>query len=154
MIVDRLQNYKIYPFGKAWQLAFNFLISLNQDAEEKRHPLQGDDIFALVMSYETRLSETTAIETHRKYLDIQAVITGEEGIGWCQSDELKIDKPYDISKDVEFYKHPEKEMQRVNLFPGNFVALFPHDAHMPALMTKNVPEFIKKVVVKVNVKLL
>jgi len=42
----------------------------------------------------------------------------------------------------------------MNVFPGIFVALFPHDAHMPSLMLGNTPECIKKVVVKVNVKLL
>ena len=89
MIVDRLHNYTCYPFGKAWQLAFDFLLSLNHDAEEKKYPLHGDDLFAIVMSYETRTPETSELEAHRKYLDIQAVLTGEEGIGWCQADELR-----------------------------------------------------------------
>lgn len=95
MIVDRLHNYRCYPLGKAWQSAFDFLLSLPHDAEEKRYPLLGDDLFAIVMGYETGGPETAELEAHRKYLDIQAVITGEEGIGWCQADALEIDTPYD-----------------------------------------------------------
>src|SRR3990167_3129683 len=150
MIVDRIQNGKAYSLGKAWQLAFEFLVSLKPDAEEKKYRVQGDDIFAMVMSYETRPPDTAALETHRKYLDIQTVITGGEGIAWFPKDELIIKQPYDESKDVEFYHHPNSRFARVSVFPGIFVALFPHDAHMPSLMLGNTPECIKKVVVKVN----
>ncbi|OGQ87046.1 MAG: hypothetical protein A2512_06585 [Deltaproteobacteria bacterium RIFOXYD12_FULL_56_24] len=154
MIVDRLANYKCYPFGKAWQLAFDFLTSLKHDAEEKKYHLQGDDLFAMVMSYETRSPETSELETHRKYLDIQAVLSGEEVIGWCQAGALEIDTPYDAARDVELYKHPAQGLLRVDLFPGNFMALFPHDAHMPSLMTQQMPVFTKKVVLKMGMHLL
>ncbi|MCX5865012.1 MAG: YhcH/YjgK/YiaL family protein [Deltaproteobacteria bacterium] len=154
MIVDRLHNYRCYPFGKAWLVAFDFLLSLPHDAEEKKYHLQGDDLFAIVMSYETCAPETAEIEAHRKYLDIQAVISGEKGIGWGQADELEIGTPYDAAKDAELYKHPKQGLLRVDLFPGDFMALFPHDAHMPSLMTKQVPVFTKKVVVKVDMHLL
>ena len=154
MIVDRLENYRCYPFGKAWQLAFDFLLSLHPDAEEKKYPLLGDDLFAIVMSYETCGPETAEIEAHRKYLDIQAVLRGEEGIGWSQADALQIDTPYDAAKDAELYKHPKQGLLRVDLFPGDFMALFPHDAHMPSIMTRQGPVLTKKVVVKVGMHLL
>ncbi|MBU4412133.1 MAG: YhcH/YjgK/YiaL family protein, partial [Proteobacteria bacterium] len=76
MIVDRLDNYKYYPLGKAWQLAFDFLRSLPPDAEEKKYHLQGDDLFAIVISYEPQTQETSELEAHWKYLDIQALLTG------------------------------------------------------------------------------
>ncbi len=42
MIVDRIQNGQAYPLGKAWQFAFEFLVSLKPDAEEKKyHVLKG-----------------------------------------------------------------------------------------------------------------
>ncbi|MDG4476006.1 YhcH/YjgK/YiaL family protein [Thiovibrio frasassiensis] len=154
MIVDRLANYNSYPFGNPWQLAFDFLLSLKPDAEEKKYPLQGDDLFAIVMRYETCSPETAEIEAHRKYLDIQMVITGDEGIGWSPADALEIAVPYDASLDAELYKHPRQGLLRVDLFPGDFMALFPHDAHMPSLMTGEAPVFTKKVVVKIGMHLL
>lgn len=135
-------------------MAFDFLLSLPHDAEEKKYPLLGDDLFAIVMRYETRAPEKAEIEAHRKYLDIQAVITGEEGIGWSQIDDLEIDTPYDTAKDAELYKHPKQGLLRVDLFPGDFMALFPHDAHMPSIMTRQGPVLTKKVVVKVGMHLL
>ena len=154
MIVDRLTNYRCYPLGNAWQLAFDFLLSLPPGAEEKKYPLLGDDLFAIVMSYQTGSPENAEIEAHRKYLDIQAVITGEEGIGWSQVEALEIDTPYDESQDAELYKRPAQGLLRVDLFPGDFMALFPHDAHMPAIMTQQGSVFTKKVVVKVGMHLL
>ncbi len=154
MIVDCLENWKIYPYGAAWKSTFEFLMTLTPNAEEKKYPLQGDDIYAMVMSYETRTPETAVLETHRKYLDIQAVLDGGEVMEWFPTGGLAVNKPYEESKDVEFYHHPNSSFARMNVFPGIFVALFPHDAHMPSLMIGNTPESIKKVVVKVNVKLL
>jgi beta-galactosidase beta subunit len=67
-------------------------------------------------------------------------------------DELIIKQPYDESKDVEFYHHLNSFRTNERL-SGIFVALF-QDAHMPSLMLGNIPEYIKKVVVKINVKML
>jgi hypothetical protein len=39
--------------GNAWQLAFEFLVSLNL-MQKRRNTTQGNDILAMVMSYETR----------------------------------------------------------------------------------------------------
>lgn len=154
MIVDRLRNWKTYPYGDAWRFAFDFLRSLTLDAEEKEYPLQGDDMFARVMSYKTCLPETVVLEAHRKYIDIQAVLVGSEAIEWFSTNGLAIDKQYDDTKDVEFFNRPAPGPARVDVFPGTFVVLFPHDAHMPKLMTGNTPELIKKVVVKIKTGLL
>jgi len=140
--------------GKAWQTAFEFLFSLDENTEEKKYYLQGEDMFAMVTSYETRSPEIAVLESHRKYLDIQTVIKGREGMAWFPASELAVKQPYDEQKDVEFYHCPDLRIAHANIFPGIFAVFFPHDAHMPSLMIGDVPECVKKVVVKVNVKLL
>ncbi len=154
MIIDKLENWEHYHFGPGWKRAFEFLISLTPDSDEKKYNLQDDDIFARVMSYETRTPETAVLETHRKYVDIQTVLIGGEAIEWFSRDGLAVDTPYDESKDAEFYKRIGPGPARVDLFPGTFVMLLPQDAHMPALMIEGKPELIKKVVVKIKVELL
>ncbi len=154
MIIDKLVFWKYYQFGPAWKLAFDFLMSLTPDSDEKKYNLQGDDIFAIVMSYETKTPEKALLETHRRYVDIQTVLVGGERIEWFSRDELIVDTPYDESKDVVFYKRTCPGSARVDVFPGTFVMLFPQDAHMPALMIDEKPELIKKVVVKISVELL
>jgi beta-galactosidase beta subunit len=60
-----------YPFGKVWQLAFDFIMSLQHDREEKTYPLQGCDFFAIIMSYEICSPEIFKMDVRSKYLDIQ-----------------------------------------------------------------------------------
>lgn len=154
MIVDRLENWKIYPYGAAWKLAFEFLIALTPDAEEREYPLLGDEVFARVMSYETRSPGASVLETHKKYVDVQAVLAGKEGMEWFPAEGLAIDKPYDGTKEAQFYIRPKPGPARVDVIPGIFVAFFPNDAHMPSLMTGNRPERVKKMVVKIRAELL
>ncbi|MFT5453236.1 MAG: biofilm protein TabA [Enterobacterales bacterium] len=154
MIIDKLENWEHYHFGAAWKLAFDFLKSLTPDSIEKKYILQGDDIFAYVMSYETKEPELAKLEAHEKYVDIQTVLIGGEGFEWFTKDGLEVDVPYNKSKDVEFFKRSCPGTARVDVLPDTFVMFYPQDAHMPALIVDGKPEFIKKVVVKIKSDLL
>jgi YhcH/YjgK/YiaL family protein len=154
MIIDRLENWEHYHFGPAWKRAFEFLMTLTPGAEVKKYSLQGEEIFAQVASYETRTPETAVLETHRKYVDIQTVLSGSEKMECFSREGLAVDTPYDESKDAEFYKCSSPGPTRIDLSPGTFVMLYPQDAHMPGLMIEEKPELIKKVVVKIDLELL
>ena len=154
MIVDRIENSIAYPLGKAWQAAFEFLSTLKPDVEDKKYHIQGTDIFAMVSSYKTRPADAIQFEAHRKYVDIQAVMSGSEEIGWLPVGELLTKQPYDASKDIEFYHHPNTSYTRINVSPGTFVVLFPRDAHKPSLMVGSIAGSVKKVVIKISAHLL
>ena len=154
MIIDTLDNWLNYPLGDAWKKAFDFLQTLTPESEEKKYNIQGDDIFAQIFSYETCAPETTEIETHEKYVDIQMVLSGGEKMECAARDGLAISIPYDSAQDVAFYKSLKPRPTQVEIIPGTFVMFFPHDAHMPELMRNGKAEIVKKVVVKVNVELL
>lgn len=154
MIVDQLANWQSYPYGEAWGKAFGFLLALAPDVAEGRYEIQGDQIFALVMGYETRDPGEAVLEAHREYVDIQTVITGSEGCEWFPVEGLSIQTPYSGEKDAEFFVRPFPGAVRTDIHPGTFVTFFPHDAHMPALVVGGKKEKIKKVVVKVSVDLL
>jgi biofilm protein TabA len=150
MIIDRLENFEAYHFGPAWQRAFEFLKTLTPDSPEMKYPIDGDDIFAIVMSYDTTVPETGLFESHQNYVDIQTVIAGGEGFECSFSGDLTVATPYDASKDAAFYRRTSPGQTRFNVFPGTFVMLYPHDAHMAGLMVGTEPELVKKVVVKVR----
>lgn len=154
MIIDKLENWPLYPFGSAWQKAFEFLATLTPESAEKRYTIQGDDIFAMVMSYQTQTPETAILESHQKYVDIQVVLVGGEGFECAPIETLEIETPYDAKRDVVFYERSSPRPVKVNIFPGTFIMLAPEDAHMPTLMTNDQPEQIKKVVIKIKLELL
>ena len=156
MISDQLEHHDRYPhqFGQIWNEAFKFLKTVTPATACGRYELDGDHLFAMVDSYETKTRNTAKLETHRKYVDIQFMVSGEETHEVFPKKELTVSEPYNLEKDAEFYQIPKHQRTVINLHPGDFVVYFPHDAHMPCLMTGSSPQPVKKVVIKVAVELL
>ena len=149
MILDRLENagqYRALGPGLAKGLAFLAETGFC-GREDGRIAIEGDDLYAILMSYKTRPSEEGRWEAHRKYLDIQCVLAGAERIGWANLGELEPDGEYDPDKDALF-------LHGVGSFfaakAGTFAVFGPQDAHMPGLAL-GPPALVRKVVVKVKV---
>jgi len=154
MICDLVERWNGYPFGPAWRRAFEFIASLGPGAEDGRYPIDGDGLYAIVMSYETRSLETAALEAHRRYVDIQIVLSGAEVMEWLPVSALAVKTPYDAAKDAEFYHRPDSVPVRLQARPGLFAAFFPQDAHLTQLVAANAPARVKKAVVKIRADLL
>ena len=151
MIVDHIDNWKRYSFGPTWELVFSFLEGLTPESEERRYDLDGDDVFAIVMSYPTK-QETDAnavLEAHRKYVDIQMALVGSERLALYPAHSLNVKTPYNAERDVEFFTYEQSANIQLGMFPGTFACLLPQDAHMPQLATGNAGVEVKKVVVKI-----
>lgn len=151
MIVDHIKNWRGYSFGAAWEKAFAFLETLETEIEEGEFPIDGDTVFARVMSYATK-NETdldAVLEAHRKYVDIQMVLRESERIACYPVHGLDPKAPYDEAKDVQFFKYENSADLQLSFFPGTFVCLLPQDAHMPQLKTGPDAIIVKKVVVKI-----
>ncbi len=147
-----MEHYNCYPYGSVWNTAFGFLDSITSGAEEKKYEIQGDDIYAIIASYNTK--EPHKLEAHREYVDIQCLLEGQEIIESTALNGLTVDIPYDSEKDVEFYVKTDSRKIISHLMPGIFIAFFPHDAHMPGVSVGDSPAFVKKVVVKIKAELL
>ncbi len=147
-----MEYYNCYPYGPVWNTAFEFLDSISSDAEEKKYEIQGNDVYAIIASYNT--IESHKFEAHREYVDIQFLLEGQEIIESTALNGLTVDTPYDPEKDVEFYVKRDSRNTVSHLMPGLFIAFFTHDAHMPGVSVGESPAFVKKVVVKIRAKLL
>ncbi len=154
MIFDEIKYWNKYPYGAAWEKIFLFLREIDARTEEKEYPIQGKDIFARVMSYDTRPPGEAKLEAHRVYADIQIMLAGTEIMEWFPTDSASVTTPYKEEKDVLFFQHTPDAPCRILARPGLFALFLPQDAHMPQLMAGSTPERIKKVVVKVRCDLL
>lgn len=150
MIIDKLENSELYCSNESLRKSFEFLKTLNSDSEEKRYELD-DNIFAVIESYPTKPLSEGRLEAHRKYIDIQMVLSGEETICWHNINGLSIETPYDVDKDILFFKLPEKIDSLTTLYKGTFMLLYPEDGHMPQIQAQERSEIIKKVVVKIPI---
>ncbi|MBQ8772905.1 MAG: YhcH/YjgK/YiaL family protein [Muribaculaceae bacterium] len=78
--------------------------------------------------------EKQLLEAHRRYADIHVPISGEETIGWSPICDLKNRiHAYDSERDIEFYG--DAPQCYIPILPGQYVILFPEDAHAPCIGT-------------------
>lgn len=113
-----------------------------------RVDIDGDRVFALVQHYETLETDAPRFEYHRKYIDIQYIVSGEEVIGWASADLMVLTEEYDGDKDICFGTVLAGEMTPVYLKAGQLTVLYPEDAHAPKLSAGR-PSHVFKIVVKV-----
>ena len=112
-----------------------------------RHEIEGERLFAIVDEYVTRPPERCRLEAHRRYHDIQYLVSGRERIGYAPLERVRIVEPHDEARDVAFF---DGEYDTLTLHPGTFAIFAPHDVHAPQMMIDR-PEQVRKVVVKVEV---
>ncbi len=113
-----------------------------------RHELTGG-AFAMEQAYLTRTRPGSFFETHRKYIDLQVMIEGEEWMEVEDRSRLSITEPYSAERDVVIYADPATA-SRVRLRPGDAALYFPDDGHMGCLQVA-APVLVRKVVVKIPV---
>ena len=87
MIIDDIRHAPLYrPLSPRIAAALDFLHDVDLAClAEGRYDIDGDRIFALVQSYVTVPSAEGSWEAHRRYLDLQHVVQGREGLGGRRS---------------------------------------------------------------------
>lgn len=116
-----------------------------------RVDIDGDRVFAIVQRYETVKTDTPRFEYHKKYIDIQYIVSGEEVIGWAPADRMMVTEGYDGDKDICFGTVPNGEVTPVYLKAGQLAVLYPEDGHAPKLAADE-PSHVFKIVFKIVVK--
>lgn len=108
-----------------------------------------DNFYYSVQSYDTRPTEECKLESHRKYIDIQVMISGEESMDIADISRLTLKEEYNEEKDVMFWNIPTR-MSKTTLLSGDCIVLYPETAHRGA---QNIEEtkHVLKIVGKVNI---
>lgn len=148
MIFDTLTNVDNYKgLGRVYT-ALKFLSETDfSKTDLGRYELDGDNIFYMVQSYDTYPSKTVS-ESHRKYIDIQFMVEGEEIIGVADISSEKELTEAKEENDVWFYNC---KTEPLTLSAGKYMVLYPNDLHCPGVATKGKSQTCRKVVVKVKV---
>ena len=148
MIFDTLTNVDNYKgLGRVYT-ALKFLSETDfSKIDLGRYELDGDNIFYMVQSYDTDPSKTVS-EAHRKYIDIQFMVEGEEIIGVADIFSEKELTEAKEENDVWFYNC---KTEPLTLSAGKYMVLYPNDLHCPGVATKGRALTCRKVVVKVKV---
>lgn len=148
---DNIKNAKKY-----YALSDNIKIGLKYleendftQIENGKYEIADKKVYAIVQEYQSKFDEEAKFEAHKKYTDIQYVVSGEERIGFCDIGNFQEDIPYSEEKDIVFLSEKDKDkLKYIKLEQNEFAIFTPDDAHKPSLAVKE-PGKVKKVVVKV-----
>lgn len=149
MILDKLSNLEKYegviPYAR--EIA-DFL--RNNDAaniQTGRYDV-ADGVFVNVCDCHN--GDNTKYEAHRKYSDLQCVITGDEIMKRCHISACTDGNEYSFDNDCILFAGAEKETV-CHLFAGEFALFEPEDAHCPGICGTS-PD-VRKLIFKIPVKL-
>ena len=147
MILDSLKNKAQYAaLHPRFQQVFDFID--NNDVASLpcgRHDIDGDNIYVVVQEWDLRELKEARLELHRKYIDIQMLLSGpNEVFGWSEKkDCLTPEADFDEAKDVQFFTDTPPCFYSVG--EGQFSILFPEDGHAPMLGEGHVKKCIFKI---------
>ena len=145
MILDTMRHIRDYaPLLPHLDAALACLDTL-KDAAPGRYEYDGG--FILIQEGETAPLAAGDFEAHRKYLDVQILLAGEERIAWAELDTLCCTEAYDGQKDRGMYAG---EGCAVAILPQMFYVCYPHDAHKACGHTGDTPTRFRKAVVKLR----
>ena len=132
---------------KYWNEAFSFLKTHDLASIAKgKYVVDGDNVTVSVTYDSSKNFDKTSWESHRKYIDLQYVIEGEELMGVCPVGDATVTNPYNERKDVANYSATGKTYSATS---NAFFLFFPQDAHRPNI-TPGGNKPVKKIVFKIR----
>ncbi|MBQ7525874.1 MAG: YhcH/YjgK/YiaL family protein [Abditibacteriota bacterium] len=148
MITDKLENAKTYySTHQGLMDALLFLQSNDLKALSVGRHTISKRCFAVVTEYDTQSVEERQWEAHKRYIDVQYVVSGNERFEYAPVSDLKNPTPYDRGEDT--YNLEGKGIVVPNN-PGHFAVFFPQDGHKPGVYGPGEKaSAVKKVIVKV-----
>ncbi len=145
VIVDKLSNIGIY--SEIPSCVKTFIQSITPDIDFGRYELENNS-YVNIEAYTTKMLSEAKFEAHKKYADIQILLSGIEKIYIKPADTLICPLEYNEDKDIRFFNDDIKSSDYVTLDGSNFVFIYPHEAHAPQIAFDDTPQQVKKAVVK------
>lgn len=140
---------KYLPIKELSESGYNFALkALKGELNDGTYDLE-EGAFAFITSYETKPFSEGLFEAHKKYIDVQLILSGEEVIATMPLKEMyKGECVKKYVHDIELYRI-EDSGKRHYLKPADYLILYPEDAHMPGVSES--PTKMRKAVIKIPV---
>lgn len=133
-----------------WEAVFTYLRDTDLETLAiGEHEILGREVYAIVSEYEPKEEADCNFEAHRKYIDLQYLIRGEEKMGVTLMDKVVPIGEYDEQKDIIFFSPDAPAIYEVAT-PDVFYLFFPENVHRPSIKNKE-DSRVKKIVVKIMV---
>jgi biofilm protein TabA len=149
MIFDVLANADRYAaVHPLFADCFSFIKNTNlATLSVGRHSLGSSGCTAIVAESAPKTKQSSVLEGHRAFIDIQVMVSGEELIGYVPRIHCT-EKSDDVAND---FQELQGAAEFQTLRPGCFAIYFPEDGHQPGIGTGAYSGTIRKIVIKVPV---
>lgn len=149
MILDHIDQANRYvSLHPLFARAFDFLRKADlSKLKPGRNEIDGDLMFVMFDQKAGRSRKGARLESHRKYIDIQLTMSGDEEIGWRrQSACSNVTEPFKPDNDIQFYGDDPTTWVAVK--PKHFAIFWPEDAHAPLAGEGDLQKLIVKIAVR------
>ena len=146
MIVSNLQNSsRVEVLHPLFKTLFDYVKSHDLlHAELGRIDIDGDNLFIMNINPECVAQAKQVLEVHRAYIDVHILLQGRERIGWKAFEDVNQEvKPYEKEGDCALYS--DCSTTWVDLYPGQFMIVYPEDPHAPIIGQGKIRKLIAKV---------
>ncbi len=113
--------------------------------ENGRYEIDGENVYAIVNSYDTKPIGDCGWEAHLRYCDIHYSVSGSERIGYAHKSHMLEIQEYNPDKDFALYTGAG---DWITVREGSFCLLLPEDIHAPGAIAGEHSTHLKKVVIK------
>ncbi|MCO6537936.1 MAG: YhcH/YjgK/YiaL family protein [Gilliamella sp.] len=151
MILGNINHLWLVPYlpEKIKQSIEYIKDNVNNNTPVGRYDIDGDNMFFMVSDSTSRYIHDANPEYHEKYIDVQIVLVGQEGMA------VSTLPPYTkvldnklVENDIAFIETPKEEILLI-LHPNDFIVFLPNEVHKPLCAIDNNIETVRKVVVKI-----
>ncbi len=151
MIYDNIKNVNNYNLSTNVLNTLKYVAQFSADNyPANRIDLENGD-YILPSQYTTQKKDKFVMEAHKKYIDVMYMVDGSEMIMVSAIDKLdNITTQYDADSDC-LLAEESNVLSSVLLNPGDFIILYPQDAHCPACAVNQTPEAVKKIICKIQI---
>ena len=148
MLHDRIEHAELhFGLGPRFRTALEWLAANGASCAAEEPFAVADGVVARPARYVPHAPDPARFEFHRRFADVQFVAEGEEDVLVAPLAETRAAAPFDEAADVGF---GTAEGEAVRLRAGEFLVLFPHEAHQPGVAAETGAGKVRKIVVKVE----
>lgn len=134
MILGKISDSQRYEaLHPKFKQLFDFIKNHNLlEMELGKIELDGENLFINNVEPTLMKKENQALEVHQKYIDVHFPLSGEEIYGWSAIEDLSSPREkFDVENDFALYDEEAKTY--FTLRPGEFLIVYPEDAHAPVI---------------------
>ena len=130
-----------------WDAMFGFLAKTDLNALAiGNHDIVKGRCWVTISEYVPRLAENVKVESHRRFIDLQYTLQGNELMGLAKNPEVLME--YNPAREVAFWTSDDISYYKAG--PESFFLFFPSDIHQPSVRDDGAEEKSRKVVVKIE----